>query len=424
MKACYDVLVAGAGMVGSCLAALLAVDPRTRNLRVGLLDAREPPGFDPAAPVGLRVSALSRASQNILTVAGAWQAITAARVSPYRKMRVWDARDGDRDVPRSDGLCFDSALLGEPDLGHIVENDLVQAALLESVSQAANIETLIPAQVAQIEAGAATAKVHLDDGSSLGARLLVACDGAGSRVRQQAGIEVDQSDYGQRGVVAVVNTELYHEETAWQRFLRGGPLALLPLASGECSIVWSCEEAKAERLLALDDADFGAALTEASNGVLGAIAVRSARAAFPLRKLQARQYVLPGIALAGDAAHVVHPLAGQGANLGLLDAAALAEVLARAVADGESPGDLRVLRRYERWRKSVNLVMQQALDSLSKLFGLRLAPAGAARRAGMSLVGRSPPVANRLARRALGMGGELPPAASATGHKGAGQSFA
>lgn len=411
-------------MVGSCLAALLAADPRTRKLDVGLLDAAVPPAFDPQAPVGLRVSALSRASQNILATAGAWPAIATARISAYQKMRVWDARDSGRDNPRADGLCFDSALLGEPDLGHIVENDLVQAALFDCIGQADNVQALIPARVEQVDTGSADVTVFLQDGSKITAGLLVACDGADSIVRQQAGIEVDESSYHQRGVVAVVRPELPHEETAWQRFLPGGPLALLPLQSGECSIVWSCEEARAEVLLALDTAGFSDALLEASNAVLGRLEPVSKRAAFPLRRLEARRYVLPGLALAGDAAHVVHPLAGQGANLGLLDAATLAEVLAAAVTNGESPGDLKVLRRYERWRKGDNRVMQRALDGLSKLFGVRRVSAGALRRAGMALIGGTPPVANSLARRALGLAGELPPAARPPGGAGSRQSFA
>lgn len=420
----FDVLVAGAGMVGSCFAALLAADTRTRNLRVGLMDAEVPPAFDPAAPMGLRVSALSRASQNILTTAGAWPVVAAARVSAYRRMRVWDAWDSGRDDPRNDGLCFDSALLGEPDLGHIVENDLVRAALFDCIRRAANVRTEIPTRLEKVATARDGVTVTLQDGRVLTAALLVACDGANSSVRKQVAIEVEESSYGQRGVVAVVRTERPHEETAWQRFLPGGPLAFLPLASGESSIVWSCEDARAEELLALNDVGFGKALYEAYNGVLGAIEVVSQRAAFPLRRLEAKNYVLPGVALAGDAAHVVHPLAGQGANLGLLDAAALAEVLAVAIANGESAGDLRVLRRYERWRKGDNLLMQRALDGLSKIFGARMAPAGALRRAGMAVIGGTPPLVNSLARRALGLEGELPPAAGATGLSGTRRSFA
>lgn len=424
MSSDYDVLIAGAGMVGACLAALLGADPRTRKLKVGVLDARPPPGFDPRAPTGLRVSALSRASQNILSAAGAWQSIVSRRACAYQHMRVWDSRRDNRDDARADGVHFDSALLGEPNLGHIVENALVQTALHEVLKDAAGIDLLIPCRIDDVEAEEGGQVVTLDDGQARRCRLLIACDGAGSRVRTAAGIEVEESQYGQRAIVAVVTTELPHEDTAWQRFLPGGPLAFLPLASGESSIVWSCEQQRAEELLAQNDDEFATALTEAANSVLGSVTLSSTRAAFPLRRLRALEYARPALALAGDAAHVVHPLAGQGANLGLLDAAALAEVLGDACARGEAPGDLRVLRRYERWRKGENLAMLAVLDGLSKLFGSRVAPVGALRRAGMAIVAHSSPVANELARRALGLAGDLPQTASGLNEAGSSQGFA
>lgn len=421
MKQELDVLIVGAGMAGATLAALLSREPGTRDLRIGIVDSGKPVTFDATAPIGLRVSALSRASQNILMAAGAWQDIAAQRVCAYREMRVWDARPGDVDDPGSDGLHFDAAELGEPDLGHIVENDLVQWSLQRVLAANPGIKIIQPATLSDARRKADHFEVDVKGHGRFATRLLVGCDGAQSRVRKLADIEVDRASYAQRGIVAVVRTSQSHRETAWQRFLPTGPIAFLPLANGECSLVWSCADAMARDLSALDDAGFAVAVKAASNGMLGDVQVQSRRASFELQRLHARAYCRAGVALAGDAAHVVHPLAGQGANLGMLDAAALVEVLSQALAAGEGPGDLRVLRRYERWRKGDNLAMLVALDSLSKIFAVESGPLGLARRAGMAAVNVSPPAKNRLARHALGLGGEIPGTArgspGATEHK-------
>ncbi len=407
----FDVVVVGAGMVGASLAALLNRDPRSRGLSLGLLDARAPEPLATDGPYALRVSALSRASQNILATAGAWPSIAAARVFAYQEMRVWDANADDSDDPLTDGLHFDSAVLGEPDLGHIVENGLVQSSLHDLLARAQGIEMLLGVSLKDVAFEADRLVLATDAGHTLTTGLLIGCDGGASPVRQLAGIEADTAAYDQLGIVAIVRTEKPHGATAWQRFLPSGPVAFLPLASGECSIVWSCENERARQLMALNEEDFAAALTRASNKALGHIQLVSRRGSFPLRRLLARHYCRERLVLAGDAAHVVHPLAGQGANLGLLDAAALAQVLAEALANGEAPGDLRVLRRYERWRKGDNLAMLAALDGLSKLFGSTRLPLGKFRRAGLSLVNRAQPARNRLARQALGLAGELPEAA-------------
>lgn len=408
MKTDFDIVIAGAGMVGATLAALLARDSSPRGLSIALLDSNLPPEFAEGAPVGLRVSALSRASQRILGAAGAWPAIVGARVCPYREMRVWEALPDDSDDARRDGVHFDSAELGEADLGHIVENDVVRWSLHRVLAAHPGVSVMIPDRISGFSRDDGTMRVKLESGEVLSARLLVGCDGPASRTRELAGIETDSKGYGQQGVVAVVQTALPHRETAWQRFLPGGPIAFLPLATGESSIVWSCPEEQARTLCALDDPAFSAAVGKASNQVLGDVSVRSARAAFPLRKLHARAYCAAGVALAGDAAHVVHPLAGQGANLGLLDAACLAEVLCAAHANGEGLGDLRVLRRYERRRKGDNLAMQRALDGLSQLFRSDATLAGQVRRGSLRVVNAAPPLKNRFVRQALGLAGELP----------------
>lgn len=420
MKTDFDVVIAGAGIVGSALAALLSRHPQTQSLSIVVVDQKAP--ADAAGDgVGLRVSALSRASQNILSVAGAWSCIADHRVSPYTRMHVWDAREGDQDDPASDGVQFDSAWLGEPDLGHIVENDLVSGCLDAVLKNSANVLQMRPWRIldASLDGEAVQLRLqHLgNDGAGaskqVSAGLVVGCDGARSQIREFAGIDVEAASYGQRGIVAVVATEKPHNEVARQRFLPGGPLALLPLATGESSIVWTCPEEQAATLMDMPDAQFEAAVTRASNGVLGDISLRSARASFPLQRLHASSYCRAGVALAGDAAHVVHPLAGQGANLGLLDAAALVQTLAGALENGERPGDLRVLRRYERWRKGDNLAMLAGLDGISRLFSSKLGPVAAFRRMGLAAVARSAPARNRLARQALGLSGDLPEAARA-----------
>ncbi|NNF52467.1 MAG: hypothetical protein HKN59_08520 [Gammaproteobacteria bacterium] len=416
MKPDFDIVIAGAGIVGAALAALLARHPATRKLAVAVVDKDAGKIFAADMPAGLRVSALSRASQNILTAAGAWPLMPAARMCAYREMRVWDARADNKDNPEEDGIHFDSALLGEPDLGHIVENDLLSACLQHLLESTSSVALLRSAELTAAKAGSnevtltlsAAEPGHAGKEREITTRLLVGCDGARSKVRELAGIKVNEASYSQRGVVAEVATSQPHRETAWQRFLPDGPIAFLPLANGHCSIVWSCSEERAAKLLQLDERAFGRAVTTAGNAVLGDAELAGARASFPLRRLHAIQYCRDGIVLAGDAAHVVHPLAGQGANLGLLDAAALAEIVAAALSDGESPGDLRVLRRYERWRKGENEAMLSALDGLSKLFSHTGGPLKVLRRLGLAAVARSTAARNQFARQALGVSGELP----------------
>ncbi|MDX1654232.1 MAG: UbiH/UbiF/VisC/COQ6 family ubiquinone biosynthesis hydroxylase, partial [Candidatus Competibacteraceae bacterium] len=305
-------------------------------------------------------------------------------------------------------IHFDAADLGEPQLGWIIENRLIQAALWARAEAFANVQLLCPAQLEWLAVEDDRIRLRLGSGRYLSSRLLVGADGARSRTRILTGIAAGGWGYHQQAVVAVVATERSHRETAWQRFLPTGPLAFLPLADGRCSIVWSTTPEQAGKLLALEEGDFAAELAAAFGHRLGAITKVGPRGAFPLGLQYALGYVRPRVALVGDAAHVIHPLAGQGVNLGLLDAAALAEVLGQALAEARDPGALGVLRRYERWRKGDNLLTMGTMDIFKRLFGNQLAPVRWLRNAGLLLTDAATPMKNQLARRAMGLTGDLP----------------
>jgi 2-octaprenylphenol hydroxylase len=393
----YDLIIAGGGMVGSTLACALG----EAGFSVALVESREPARIWPPQEVDLRVSALTRASQHILENLAVWQRMCNLRVSPYREMRVWDATG-------SGAIHFDSATIGEPDLGHIVENRVTQLALWERLEQLQTVSLLCPAAVTTLERGPRGPRITLEDGRELRARVLVAADGARSRVRGLAGIAVRGWGYDQDALVATVRPEKHHRDTAWQRFMPSGPLALLPIDDGRCSIVWSTSPEHARELLALEPDAFCEALGGASDYALGAILETGPRASFPLRLQHALQYVQPGLALVGDAAHAIHPLAGQGVNLGLLDAATLAEVLVDARRAGRDLGSYGVLRRYERTRKGDNLLMLAAMDGFKRLFGNELPPLRLLRNLGLRLADSASPMKQLIMQRALGMLGEQP----------------
>lgn len=413
----YDVAVVGAGLVGAAAAAAFARD----GWRVALLEAQAPVAPRVAAAAAgeidldLRVSAISRASERLLRALGAWDAVPPERRCAYQGMVVWD--EGGRGEVR-----FEAADLGEPDLGHIVENRALQHALWDA-ALAAGATPFAPAAVAALTlpeaapfgtpgggagTGADRATLTLADGRTLAARLVVAADGADSRLRALAGFAVEGEAYDQHAVVAHLRPAEPHQAIAWQRFQPEGPLALLPLEDGRVSIVWTTSPDHAAELLALDPAAFGAAVAEAADHRLGAMTLASGRARFPLRHLHATRYCAPRLALIGDAAHVVHPLAGQGVNLGFLDAAALAEVLAAARAKGDDPGEHAVLRAYERWRHAENEATLRTMDAFKRLFGNPSRLAAFARNAGLALFDRTGPLKRAVMRRAMGLAGDLP----------------
>jgi len=389
-------------MVGTAVACLLGGELATRSLKLALLEAVQPEAYV-AEDADLRVSAISRSSQCILQAAGAWDEIARTRISPYREMRVWDARQAWDD---QGALCFDSAEIGEADLGHIIENRLIQHALLDSLRTVPDVDVVVPARVARLAAEPDAMRLELADGESITTRLLVAADGANSQCREMMGIATSGWTYDQCAVVTQVQCERPHRRTAFQRFLPTGPLALLPLADGCCSVVWSTTPDEAQNLIDCDAESFQRSISQASDYVLGELTVAAPRARFPLQLMHANVYTAPRFALVGDAAHSVHPLAGQGANMGFLDAAALCQVLLEGLGEGIEPGDALLLRRYERWRKGENLATMAALEGFKRFFGESyfapfVIPA-------LSLMNALGPVKNMLIKRAMGLEGDLP----------------
>ena len=392
----YDVMIVGAGMVGATLASALSHLP----LKVALVEANMPKLDWPEEGFDLRVSAITRATQQIFETLNIWEGMRTRRVSPFREMRVWD-------VGGEGSIHFDSADMGETHLGHIVENRVMVAALHENLRADGKVALLCPVTLKSFLACNEAVTVVDSEDRHYECKLLVAADGSRSWVRQQAGISVRGWDYDQHALVTWVKTEQGHRQTAWQRFLPGGPLAFLPLTDGYCSIVWSNAPQQVESLLAMDEKQFACELRAAFDNTLGNILEVGPRAAFPLRFFDADSYIGDRLALVGDAAHTVHPLAGQGVNLGLADAATLAEVIADASQANRNIGAHGTLRRYERWRKADNRVMLATMDSLKRLFGSQLPPLKWARNVGLSLTDHAGPIKNVLMQQAMGLSGDL-----------------
>ena len=403
----YDVAVVGAGPIGLATAVLLARQAGFGSARVAVIDRRIPDSLDRVRelPMDLRVFALSRASEKILRAADAWADVIATRAEPFERMQVWHA-----DVPPhgGDALVFDAAEIGERDLGVIAENNVLQAALAGAARRAG--VQLVAGDVTALDQERDAAVLHAGE-RQVRVRLVVGADGAQSRVRELAGLSATRTDYGQTAIVAMVSTERSHEHTAWQRFLGDGTLAFLPLKDAHSSIVWSLPTARAEMLLAATPAAFERELEKDFDGALGKVQLASERLKFPLWRLSASAYVTERVALVGDAAHVVHPLAGQGANLGLLDAAALADVLAEGLKAREDPGAIRLLRRYERWRRSENDLMSGAIDVFDRLLARGTGRLATFAQRGMPWVNRSTLAKRVFIERAMGLAGELPAAA-------------
>lgn len=397
-----DLLIVGAGMVGSALALAL----RHSGLDILLLDGSplSVKPFDTEAPFEPRVSALSAASQRILERLGAWDGIARRRATPYTDMHVWDGSGTGQ-------IHFSAASVHAQVLGHIVENRVVQDGLLERLHDS-DIGLLPNARLEQLRRSGDEWLLTLADGRQLRAPLVVAADGANSAVRRLTGCETREWDYLHHAIVTSVRCSAGHQATAWQRFTDEGPLAFLPLTrEGQqdwCSIVWSTTPEHAQQLMALDEPAFLRALERAFEGRLGQVLQADPRVCVPLRQRHAKRYVAEGLALIGDAAHTIHPLAGQGVNLGFLDAAVLAEVLVNASERGERLADVKVLSRYERRRMPHNLGLMAAMEGFERLFQANPLPLRWLRNSGLKLVEQMPEAKALFVRQALGLTGDLP----------------
>jgi 2-octaprenylphenol hydroxylase len=400
-----DVLVVGGGPVGACVAALLArIGAHGPALNVGLLQAAAATSAaapQSAAVPDARVLAISRASERILQAAGAWTALQP-HAWAYEHMRIWHAG-----VAATGGevLQFDAAEVGEPNLGYIIETRRITAALMDSFSAAGG--QVINGELHGASAGPDGLVRIQSSAGELATTLIVGADGAASSVRTAFKIEARTSSYEQTAIVARLIPQRPHQNTAWQRFLAGGTLALLPLADGSVSIVWSLIESDARALLAAPTAEFEARLLDDSDAVLGALTLAGPRLAFTLQRLTAARYTAPRCALVGDAAHVVHPLAGQGVNLGLLDAAALAQLCVQARAGGEQLGAQRTLRAYERWRKGENQLMEFAIDAFNRVLAQGVGPLSALARRALLMTNRSALLKRFFIGHALGQPADL-----------------
>lgn len=384
----YDVIIVGGGMVGTILAIALS---ERNELKIALIEAHSPPTLREGDTTELRTSALTHTSEILLKKLEIWPLLKHNRISPFSNIKVWEIK--------SHLLHFDSAEIGKPILGNIIENKNIQLASLKLCHQRKNIEFLCPVKPVGLKENI----LKLNNGSAVTADLIVGADGEHSSLRSWKNIQVHGWNYHQYAIVCIVTTEKPHQRTAWQRFLTEGPLAFLPLTDEhQCSIVWSNSRTKAELLYKMDQDTFKATLAESFEHTLGNITDIQERAIFSLKLRYADHYVEPGFALIGDAAHTIHPLAGQGANLGLLDAATLAMVVKLAHHKGRNIGDLHTLRKYQRRRQNDNLSMQFTMDAIQRIFGSRFEPIRLVRRLGLKTINRSSLLKNILMQQASG----------------------
>lgn len=411
----YDIAIVGSGIVGLTLAAAL----KESSLRIAIIDRAAPTDTGLGNEYDLRVSAITCASQKIFSALGLWSAIATQRISPFRKIRVWDTKTASQ-------LDFDSADVGAAELGYIIENSVIHKALYEQLRACPNIDFLFNAELQALQINSTEVLLAFETDQSrvgkaqdvhqpntaninLTAKLVVGADGAESRVRTLANIDIKTHDYAHTALVATVRTAKPHQATAWQHFMPNGVLAFLPLSDPHtCSIVWSTQPAEATRLLAMNDTDFALELIKTFNYRLGDVVTLSKRLHFPLRMRHAKKYCLPRLALIGDAAHTIHPLAGQGVNLGILDAICLAETILAARKNKRAFDSITTLRRYERWRKGENLIMLAMVDGLKKLFADEGKLLTHMRSMGLNLTNNCMPIKNYFMQRAMGLTGDLP----------------
>lgn len=398
MDQTYDLVIVGGGMVGAALACALSES----QYRIALIEQLLPASFSVEQPHDLRVSALSLASEALLKKIGVWSGILARRACPYQRMKVWEL-DSERAATE-----FNSAEIGEPHLGHIVENRVVQWALIDRIRQSPNIRLITPATPLEIDYVPGASLVRLDNGEELVARLLIGADGGESAVARAAGLGVLRWDYAQHALIATVTTAAAQQDITWQEFRPTGPVALLPLSGSHASLVWYHQPDEVKRRLALDPEAFRQALMQEFPSCLGEILTVESRGSFPLRRQHAQNYVAEGVALIGDAAHMIHPLAGQGVNIGFMDVAILAELLLHAEQTGQAVSDLAQLAVYEKKRRYQNLLMMQTMDAFYRVFSNDLLPLKWARNLGLGLGQHLPWARREVTRFATGSGRYTP----------------
>jgi 2-octaprenylphenol hydroxylase len=392
-----DVVVVGGGIIGGTFACLLG----QAGLKVILLDASVRQ-LNSLKKVDARVFAITRASEQILKKAGAWRRIDESNIACFRKMHVWDEQGVGE-------INFDSAEVCQPTMGHIISHQVIIDALQEKLLDMDNVRCLWSESPAFFKKESNSMLLETETGLQFKSKLVVAADGGNSKIRSLANIHYDKHDYKQSALACVVTTEYPHAEIARQRFLKRGPLAFLPMVDpNQSAIVWSTSPDHAQRLKEMDKAAFHFELAEAFANELGEIKESSERFVFPLSRAQAEHYVQPRLALIGDSAHTVHPLAGLGANLGLLDAAVLAEELINTVEKGRDPGRLQVLRRYERWRKGENQNVMYMMDGFKHLFENQTQSVQWLRNLGLDMVDSFPLAKHTIMKRAMGLEGDLP----------------
>lgn len=400
----FDVVIVGGGMVGATLACALA----KATLKIALIEKQPPQPFEPEQAHDLRVSALSLASQAILEHLGAWQGVTDRRYCPYQRMRVWEN-------PALGDTLFDSRDIGYSELGHIVENRIVQLALWEQFPRYENLTVFSPAIIEDIECSAEVNQLRLASGELIEGKLLVAADGGSSAVREAAGIGVMAEEYAQQALVIYVKTAYPQTDITWQRFYPSGPRAFLPLAGPYASLVWYDSPEKIKQLQSLNDCDLMAEIMRGFPKELGQLEAIKGRASFPLKRQHALSYAKDGVVLIGDAAHMIHPLAGQGVNIGLLDAAELAGLLEEAVAKGEDFSSLWFLKDYERKRRHHNALMMTTMDMFYRVFSDEHKPLSLVRNLGLKAAQTLHPARKKAMKFAMGLEGPLPALAKQAG---------
>ncbi len=392
-----DVAIIGGGMVGLTVAAAL----EKSGLRVAVIESKLPDTQLDNLP-DVRVSAISRASENILDYVGAWQGIVSRRAAPYTSMKVWE-QDSFAHID------FEAEQIAQRNLGHIVENRVIQLSLLEKIEKQDNVTVFAPERCSKILFGESEAWINLESGKAITAKLVVGADGANSWLRQQLDIPLTHWDYGHSALVANIRTVDSHNKTARQIFRPEGPLAFLPLGeSNLSSIVWSLDPLHAEDLVSMSEEEFNKQLTAGFDNQLGLCEVEGERQAFPLKMRYAKDFVKERVVLVGDAAHTIHPLAGQGVNLGLADAAALAETIIELHLEGKDIGLKTNLRPFERWRKAEAAQMIASMQGFKTLFSGSNPIKKLVRGIGMSLTNEVTPVKDECLKRALGLSGRLP----------------